>query len=320
MKAIDKSDVQELLDDFCQEQQLPESYHTIATDYFVPLAKEIAEARQARATSLPLFIGINGCQGSGKSTLSALLTSLLTNEHNLTVANLSIDDFYHTQQTRQQLARSIHPLFSTRGVPGTHDIELLQDTLHELSYSNKSNKKVTIPRFNKAIDDRHNKELWDVIPCPVDIIILEGWCIGASSQTEPELLKPVNVLESEEDKDSIWRKNINNIIQQDYVPLFEKMDQLIMLQAPNFDCVYKWRKKQEDKLRNQLIDKKTAQEKSTGVMDKVSLQRFIQHYQRLTEKMLATLPDKADVIFELNIDHQIIGRKDNATTHKHKNQ
>ena len=311
MKTIDTGDTQALLDDFCQEQQLPERYRAIATDYFLPLAKEIVATKQLKTASSPLLIGINGCQGSGKSTLASLLSALLTHKYKLRTANLSLDDFYHTRQTRQQLAIDVHPLFSTRGVPGTHDTQLLQRTLYKLSHYNKQ---VMIPRFNKAVDDRHSQALWDVIACPVDIIILEGWCVGVSSQTELTLLNPINTLETEEDKSAIWRRTINHLIKTDYTPLFEKLDQVIMLQAPNFDCVYQWRKKQEDKLRKQLIDKKTSQEKSTGIMDEISLQRFIQHYQRLTENMLAVLPYTADIVFKLNADHQIIGRRDNTTT------
>ncbi len=294
-----------LLDNFCITQRLPNHYRTLATQYFLPLAKELAEESTTQGT---LLVGINGCQGSGKSTIAALITQVLTDIQGKKVANLSIDDFYYKKSQRQQLAEEVHPLFATRGVPGTHDTELLNRTLQQLLHTSGN---IKIPRFNKAVDDRFPEINWDSIEGPVDIIILEGWCVGVTPQPGNELYTPTNTLEIEEDIQAIWRNTINKAIKEKYSPIFEKFNQLIMLKAPSFECVYDWRKKQEDKLQMSQSNQDKDAGAMSGIMNESALQRFIQHYQRLTEHMLTTLPQKADVIFHLNTEHQIIKREDN---------
>jgi len=301
-----KSD-QSLLKNFCVSERLPDHYIAIAESYFLPLAKEINALSKQRPA---LLVGINGCQGSGKSTLAALLEKVLTETYGKKVANLSIDDFYHTQSYRKELASQSHPLFQTRGVPGTHDMELLQQTLSDLTLNQKN---ITLPRFNKATDDRHAQDSWDCLNGPVDIILLEGWCIGVTKQTPAELLKPINTLEQKEDLQGVWRNNINAHIDKEYAPLFAKLDHLIMLKAPSFQCVYDWRQKQEDKLRQanaEAGDNNIGN--MTGIMNSAELKRFIEHYQRLTEHMLHFLPRQANVVFELNTQHQVTGRADNG--------
>ncbi len=291
-----KNKLDSILTKFCTEHSLPDSYKTQALKYFAPLAQEI----NGLYNTTPLFIGINGCQGSGKSTLSELLSILLTQLYNKNVLNISIDDFYHTKQVRQQLAENIHPLFITRGVPGTHDITLLHSILE---YCNKPNSSLAIPRFNKAIDDQYSETEWNNINTPVDIILLEGWCIGVSAESEEALARPINKLEEEEDLYAIWRRHVNNCIKNEYEGIFKKIDHLIMLQAPSFNCVYEWRKIQEDKLRM-----KTQSQANNHVMNQAQLERFIQHYQRLTEHMLSTLPTQADIVYQLGFDHKITQR------------
>jgi len=293
-----------LLEQFCQQQSLPVRYRTLAERYFLPLADELAQARKANTKTR--FIGINGSQGSGKSTLAALLSSLLTELHGLRVCNLSIDDFYHTRTSRSELADTHHRLLQTRGVPGTHDIALLQQTLDALLNGQKQS--VDIPRFNKATDDRHEKNHWDTTSTPVDIVFLEGWCVGVEAQTPHDLIKPCNDLEKNEDPKGAWREYVNAAIEHSLKPIFAQFDTLIMLKAPSFDCVFEWRRTQEEKLQQSLP--KGADQ--SGVMNDEALLRFIQHYQRLTEHMLATLPSQADIIFTLNQQHDVSDRINNG--------
>lgn len=289
-----------LLEDFCLQQQLPPEYIPMAKQWFLPLANDIAKQHQQK--NAPLLIGINGCQGSGKSTLSFLLKTLLKAQHQKSVTVLSIDDFYLTKKERQTLARDSHPLFITRGVPGTHDIAMLTEVIIQLQ---SDTQETWIPRFNKANDDRHNKQQWDKVSAPVDIILLEGWCVASPAQPEHLLRTPINTLEQDEDIDGQWRSISNTLLKNEYKTLFDALDTVIMLKAPSFNCVYQWRQLQEDKLR------KAHQEKSTSsqhIMDTAQLKRFIEHYQRITEHTLNTLSHTADIVFTLNSDHQIVQR------------
>ena len=282
--------------EFASNESLPPAFIDMALQWYYPLAQEIADRVKTKEIKI---IGVSGTQGSGKSTLANLLQHLL-NAQNLTVVSLSLDDFYLTRAERQQLAQSIHPLLITRGVPGTHDIELANNTIKNLIANKNSN--VPIPRFDKANDDRFPNTQWDNITAPVDLIIFEGWCLGVPPQTESALEQPVNILEQDEDADGTWRHFVNNALIA-YQDFFKQIDYLIYLQSPDFGAVKRWRGRQEEKLAA-----KTKTGSGTKIMDETALNRFLQHYQRLTEHGFKTLPNIANVIFTLNNEQQITQR------------
>jgi len=288
--------VDQLLQQFIEEEALPESYSEDAQRWFLPLLPQLKRARSDKAG--PLLLGINGAQGTGKSTLAALLTKLLASE-GFVVANLSIDDFYLSKAAREELAQSAHPLFTSRGVPGTHDTELLGNKIQELRTAGEQ-QCVAIPRFDKASDDCCPEADWPTLRGPVDFIILEGWFIGLRPQDEAELVPAVNTLEENEDSQGSWRRQVNAALAADYQEVFSKLDSLLMLRAPSFDQVYEWRKVQEDKLGARSAPG------ASGIMDNDSLVRFIQHFERLTRHCLSTLPEQADRVFVLDAGHRVV--------------
>ena len=273
--------------------KLPASFIDTATKWYWPVARRVSELKQQKGQTY--YLAINGSQGSGKSTMAAFLQCIFEHQFDLSVANLSIDDFYLTRKERKHLAEHIHPLLATRGVPGTHDIPLAINTLKKL---NEVHNSVQLVRFNKAYDDRAEKHLWDKVAAPVDIVILEGWCMGLQAQNSADLYTPINRLEQLEDSNGRWRNFVNAQLEEHYPDLFNMFDQLIMLKAPSFDCVYQWRKNQEDKL--------IAQQSTRFTMNQAELERFIQHYQRLTEHALHSLPTYANLVIELNTQQQFI--------------
>lgn len=281
---------------------LPASYAEDANEWFLPLADELMQRMQS-SDRQTYVLGINGAQGTGKSTLAKLLT-LVVESRGYRVANLSLDDFYLGKAARAELARTGHPLFRTRGVPGTHDTALLSSTISQLRAAD-STRSVRIPRFDKATDERLPESSFDSIEGPVDLVILEGWCIGASAQLEEELSLDMNALEREADNEGRWRAAVNEALAKDYQPIFAELDLLVMLRAPSFEQVYEWRGLQESKL---------AALRGTGgaVMNETELRRFIQHYERLTRHCLATLPDSADIVFQLDAGHRVVSRTNKA--------
>src|SRR5687767_10663938 len=120
------SSLRAALEQFAQQERLPESYLQTVEQWFLPLADEIG--RRVAHSHQALLVGVSGCQGSGKTTLASLLVLMLRELLGLRAINLSIDDFYLTHAERQTLSRSVHPLLATRGVPGTHDVQLALDT------------------------------------------------------------------------------------------------------------------------------------------------------------------------------------------------
>lgn len=287
----------QLISDFVENEALPDSYREDAFEFFVPLVDLIAN--RALDSEQTLYVGINGAQGTGKTTLGKLLVTLLS-AREFRVANFSIDDFYLTQSERNQLAESQHPLLATRGVPGTHDISLLMTKFEELK-NLKAEQVCELPRFNKAIDDRCGTEDWQKLIGPIDAVILEGWFVGAPPQATRDIELPINALEKTEDADGSWRKYANYQLADQYQSAFDQLDLLIMLKAPSFKQVSEWRSLQEEKL------KKIGPIDSPGIMDEEQLARFIQHYERLTRHCLEYLPVKADVLFDLDTDHRIAG-------------
>ena len=287
---------QQLIKDFIQQERLPSTYLLDATLCFLPLLHDI-EAKLQSSRQGPLLIGINGAQGTGKSTLAKLLSALLTSSGYRTV-NLSIDDFYYSKAKRQELADEIHPLLRSRGVPGTHDVDLALNLIEQLCAAG-SNQQITLPRFDKSLDDCRPVAACEQIQGPIDIIILEGWFVGAKAQAGDELTQAINELEINEDSDGRWRAYVNQQLAGSYQSLFEKIHILLMLQAPGFEQILEWRSLQEEKLRTLVVTD------ASGLMDRKAIKHFIQHFERLTRHCLRTLPDSADRVFRLNTEHRI---------------
>ena len=292
------------LAEFLDRHKLPGSYIELARRWFFPLAEEIATPLDQH--DRPLILGINGSQGSGKSTLGDLLQFLFNRHYRLRTVVLSIDDFYYTREQRKQLAETIHPLMATRGVPGTHDVNLILDVIRDLQNPATT---TAIPRFDKAADDRAPEEFWDAVEGSPDIILFEGWCIGARPQDESELVEAVNALEAGEDTDGTWRRYVNSILAGKYQQLFALIDTWIMLKAPSFDCVYKWRLEQEQKLRHSRENNDGEDASASRVMTDDEIARFIQYYQRITENLLQTLPSRVDYLYELDEQRNIIAMR-----------
>jgi D-glycerate 3-kinase len=279
-----------------EAERLPPAYAGLARRYFAPLAGQLAALHRERGQ--PLLIGVNGSQGSGKSTCCAWLVQALREEHGLSALALSLDDFYFTRAERAALAATVHPLLATRGVPGTHDIDLLRTTVSHL-VGQGGTTVVHVPRFDKASDDRAPAAHWDRVEAPVAVILLEGWCLGARPQAPEALSAPVNTLEATDDAGGRWRRYVNGALRDAFLPLYDDVDRWVMLRAPSFDCVYRWRLEQEHKLRARAGA-------GVAVMSDEEVARFVQYFERLTRHCLAELLDRMDVIYTLDNDRQIV--------------
>ena len=282
---------------FLNKHLLSNEYGVLANKWYIPIIKEII--RVSLKHHRPIVVGVNGSQGSGKSTFSDLFCYVAEQKNKVKVVNLSIDDFYLTSSERQEMASSVHPLLRTRGVPGTHDVSLINDTLSRLK---RHDSKVSIPRFDKSIDDRKPQSQWDLVDDEVDIILLEGWCVGSEAQDDADLIKPVNDLEREEDQDLSWRRYVNDCLGDEYQTLFSVVDVWIMMKIPSFHCVLDWRTEQENKLADVLKEK---QSNNSSIMNAKEISQFIKHYQRITEHTLKTLPSKVHYLFELDSQRNV---------------
>lgn len=236
----------------------------------------------------PPILGIAGSQGSGKSTLAKAVADRFGG------ASLSLDDVYLTKAERADLARRVHPLFATRGPPGTHDLGLLNEALDRLSAARPSDR-TPLPRFDKLADDRRPQVDWPVIEGRPGVVVLEGWCLGATPQCAAALTLPVNELEQELDPDGVWRGAVNAALAADHEALRRRLDALIFLKAPSFDVVLDWRCEQEAGLMGVAAV-------SPERRDELAI--FVQHYERLTRHMLNGGID-ADLTMALDGNRQV---------------
>jgi D-glycerate 3-kinase len=253
-------------------------------------------ARRSVARSGTFVLGISGAQGTGKSTLAGVLARALADGHGARSATLSLDDLYLTRAERARLARDVHPLLATRGVPGTHDVALGQQVIASLRAA-RDGEHVRIPRFDKAVDDRSPPEAWPVAVGAIDVLIFEGWCLGATPEPEAALGLPINELEAAEDVDGRWRRYVNAQLSAVYPALFSSIDALVFLAAPDMHSSHSWRIQQERELAAHAG-------RTDAVMSDAEVARFVQHYERISRHMLAAAPLLAEAVIELDRDHR----------------
>ena len=263
--------------------------------FLIPLCFWISKKADKKR---PYFVGLAGGQGTGKTTSSSLIKIILTKYFKLKVFKISIDDFYKTRNERISLSKKVHPMLLTRGVPGTHDIDMMLKFFKKVK--SKKFKRLKLPTFNKAIDDRFNKKRWYDLKEKPDVIIFEGWCVGAKAEKNNTLNKTINLMEKNKDKKKIWRKYVNQQLKSKYKNLYSQLNCLIYLRAKNFNLLQKWRLKQERKLL--LNSKKNSKLK---IMNKEDVLSFMQTYQRVTQNMFKNMPKYASIILNLNSNHQI---------------
>ena len=234
------------------------------------LIYDLIQQHRARDSEHVPLIGVAGAQGSGKTYVCRQLA--LTNKPRF--AYFSLDDVYFTKKERAQLAKRFHPLFATRGPPGTHALGLAVQTIAALRKAGPKDE-TPLPRFDKLSDDRAPEETWPRFRGRPEAILFDGWCLGALRDELGDA--PLNALEAEEDADGRWRAQGRTDLGDRYQQFFDLFDEIVFLQAPSFDIVRQWRGQQEE----QMLGRAMTEE------ERANLDRFIMHYERVTQSMLA---------------------------------
>jgi len=279
----------------CEAMRIDNDLSPLLETLYLPLAAWLRAGRGADDGTR--ILGVCGAQGSGKSTFCRLLGTVLAEAFDETPVALSIDDIYETHERRVELAAEVHPLFATRGVPGTHDVALGLDTINRLA-SLTVGGTVALPVFDKATDTRLGPERWRTHRGPVSTLLFEGWCVGAVPESESALSEAINDLEREEDRDGLWRRTVNARLRDDYQALFGLIDVMMLLRVEGMHRVFEWRRLQEHKL---AAAGDPGEE--TRIMSDAQVDRFVMHYERLTRHILAEMPGRADIVFDLDGSH-----------------
>jgi D-glycerate 3-kinase len=239
-----------------------------------------------RTTPCPV-VGLAGGQGIGKSFLSQEVQWHFGDD----VLVLSLDDFYLTKAARKKMAAEVHPLFATRGVPGTHDVQLLREMLGKLQHGVIATG-MKLPRFIKANDDRAPEAEWIEVRRAPKLILLEGWCVDALPQSEAALGDPINALERDEDADGAWRQMVNQCLSSHYQPLWQMMVHMAYLKPAAFSQIFDWRWQQEQ-------ENLAAVGRVATATDQARIARFIQYYERITRHMMQHA-DHFDLVIEVS--------------------
>jgi len=226
---------------------------------------------------------IAGAQGTGKSSFARLIQLFFNKYYKRKVVILSLDDFYLSKKSRLILSQKKHSLFKTRGVPGTHDLKMLNRKIEQLY---KGEFPVYLPIFDKTTDNRKNYKR-KVFKC--DLVILEGWCVGSKPVSEKYLKKNLNNLEKNKDADFLWRFNYNSELNQ-YQGLFNKFNDFIYFRFDNWKNVLEWKYKQELSLRSQSSNKRL----------KKYLLNFIEYYEKISKWMFLTTPKQCSIMVQIN--------------------
>ncbi len=263
-------------------QRCEDALDPVAPPDYRALAARLAHAWSA---DRPRRVGLAGGQGAGKSTLARLVAEACAHE-GLRVRVIGLDDFYRTKAEREGLAERVHPLFATRGVPGTHDVEACRRAMDALLEPGR----VSLPVFDKGVDDRAESI---EVEGPFDLVVFEGWCVGLPPAEEGELEPALNGLEAEEDRDGTWRRAVDRALRDEYQTLWSRLDALVFLRVPGLDAVRRWRLQQEGE---RPVDQR---------LDAAAIDRFVAHYERLTRRMIDTLPGRADWTVCLADDHSV---------------
>ena len=268
---------------------------TVLEDIYIRVAGWIC--RETARFEKPLIIGVNGAQGSGKTTFCDILREILESESfgRLRVATLSIDDIYLTRNDRAALGTSVHPLCSIRGVPGTHDTSLGMRTLDALA--DPEIDVASIPRFDKSTDDRCSPCDFELFPGVPDVVLFEGWCVGASPPSARDAWKgPLNAREAADDTQGTWaRWSDECLASKGYQDLFGRIHRLVMIKTPSIESVIdsRWNAEQE------LMQKMAAEGASSNnkcLKSRQEVAHFVALYERHTKRIWKEMPGRADVL------------------------
>lgn len=278
------------LEKACLERGLTDfkTVYKLAWELWLPLALQLHEERKNHGK--PLIQGLLGGQGTGKTTISFLLQIILQHLGLCAIA-ISLDDLYLSYKARQTLQQQDSRLI-WRGPPGTHDVAEGIRILDELR--SPSQAEILIPRFDKTLHNGAGDRVAPIAVTPGDIIFFEGWCVGMRPIANSALANPPYPIVTPDDRK--FALDCNHRLKT-YLPLWQRLDRLIVLNPVNYRSCQQWRKEAEYKERKQ----------GKGGMSDREIEQFVEYFWKalhpeLFIPPLIQNPDLVDLVIEINPD------------------
>ncbi|MBI2666680.1 hypothetical protein HYX13_03655 [Candidatus Woesearchaeota archaeon] len=265
-------------------------------EILIPLLKKFHQWHQPEKT---IIIGIQGGQGTGKTTLVNVLQEVLS-KAGYTVTSFSIDDFYTSWKERELLAKkySKNPFYQiSRGLPGTHQVKLLKKVLEKL----RQGKQIEIPLFDKSLHQGAGDSIgFRKITQKQDFVLFEGWCLGLPVISFEELQRICKKEKINLKKLDPSLKHAKIVLQfvNEYQPLWKYIDHFIMLQPNSSSLHLQWRLQQEKELK---------QKKGSG-MSKREVEKFVEPFLPFTYACYEKV--NPDVKILIDKKHRMYGLKD----------
>ncbi|NJN84296.1 MAG: glycerate kinase, partial [Caldilineaceae bacterium] len=286
------------LQPFFAARQFPDTWFLPLWSVWLPLACQLQDWQRSSTRSTappspaPQIIGFLGGQGSGKTTLTTLLKCLLELQDYRVLA-WSIDDLYLPYGDRLQLQQQ-DPRLIWRGPPGTHDVALGLNVLNQFK---RGQQPVAVPRFDKSCHDGAGDRMAFETVDPVDFVLFEGWCVGARPIApcildQPDLPAPIWT-----DADRTFAQDMNLALHE-YLPLWEQLDRLVVMQLQDYRWSQQWRQQAEQQMRAKGL---------AGMSDQ-AIQEFVEYFWKslhpeLFITPLTQEPSWSDLVLEIGVDH-----------------
>lgn len=281
------------IEPFCQRhfKETTQAHETL-WHLWLPLALWLAHHHQRH--DRPWVQGILGGQGTGKTTLGAILT-LILQRCGYTVISVSLDDFYKTCTDRLALQTQDARLL-WRGPPGTHDVALGIQTLNALRHST-ADDAIAIPRFDKALHNGAGDRVEPALVGKIDIVLFEGWFVGVHPVDAVVFETPIAPLWTEDDR--AFARDMNAKL-HDYLPLWDCLDSLLVLHPTDYRLSQLWRKQAEQQMRDSG---------KSGMSD-AEIDRFVEYFWKALHPELVinpfvATPGQAALVIEIQADHSV---------------
>ena len=220
------------------------TYLPLAWQLWLPLALHLKQLRDRQPH--PLIQGILAGQGTGKTTLAAILRQLL-GAQGYGTATLSLDDLYQPWGVRRQLQRN-DPRLRWRGPPGTHDIPLGLATLAQVRQATPGSV-INLPRFDKSLHDGEGDRTSPEPVQAIDILLFEGWFVGLHPLS-PEALEAGLGEGRTAEADRQFARDSNQALAA-YLPLWQSLDRLLLILPQDYRWSQGWRQQAERALQAQ---------------------------------------------------------------------